>query len=93
MTDSALFTKKIMSITFTPFPNLTWKDKIDLELNAHLESHTGLQAVQSQGGYGFYEIQSCFCAAKTWVTYWSPLEAPEMPMPISLKSGLKIFLR
>jgi GNAT superfamily N-acetyltransferase len=46
-----------MSITFTSFPNLAWKDKIDLELTAHLESHTGLHAVQSHGIYGFYEIQ------------------------------------
>ncbi len=46
-----------MSITFTSFPNLTWQDKIELELNAHLESHTGLHADQPQGIYGFYEIQ------------------------------------
>lgn len=46
-----------MSITFTTFPNLAWKDKIDLELNAHLESLTGLHVVKPQGIYAFYETR------------------------------------
>jgi GNAT superfamily N-acetyltransferase len=50
-------TEEIMSITFTTFPNVAWKDKINLELNAHLESHTGFHLVKCEGIYAFYETR------------------------------------
>ncbi|MDF3034573.1 MAG: uncharacterized protein K0R76_1527 [Alphaproteobacteria bacterium] len=46
-----------MSITFTAFQNSAWKDKIDLELNAHLEARTGIHVINAQGLYAFYETQ------------------------------------
>lgn len=46
-----------MSISFSNFLNPAWKDKIELELDTYLEENTGLNVIQSQGIYCFYETQ------------------------------------
>jgi len=47
----------MMGITFTVFPNLAWKEKVNLELNAQLESLTGIHVLKSLGIYAFHETQ------------------------------------
>lgn len=46
-----------MSITFSHFRNPNWEDKINLELNAYLESVTNQHSPQTQGIYCFHETQ------------------------------------
>jgi GNAT superfamily N-acetyltransferase len=46
-----------MRITFTNFRNPTWEDKINFELNAHMESIAGQHSNQLQGIYVFYDTQ------------------------------------